>query len=296
MKKELRTTFITRQYMLSKDFEIYYYNDKDLKAVHKHSHDYYEFYFFLEGNVNIKISDKEYPLQYGDLVIIPPRTLHCPVIQNNEKPYRRFVFWISQDYSTQLNTLSPAYNYLFQRVNQTQQYIYHYDNIAYNTLQAKVLQLIEEIHSDRYGKEAKVALCVNDLILHLNRTIHEQYTKPTKDSSINLYQDLVTYIESHLDETLTLETLANIFFVSKYYIAHIFKDNMGISTHQYILKKRLSMCKDAMINGDNINEACTAYGFSDYSNFYRAFIKEYGVSPKKYRDEILRNAGWLKDT
>ncbi|MDD3219006.1 MAG: AraC family transcriptional regulator [Lachnospiraceae bacterium] len=296
MKKELRTTFITRQYMLSKDFEIYYYNDKDLKAVHKHSHDYYEFYFFLEGNVNIKISDKEYPLQYGDLVIIPPRTLHRPVIQNNEKPYRRFVFWISQDYSTQLNTLSPAYNYLFQRVNQTQQYIYHYDNIAYNTLQAKVLQLIEEIHSDRYGKEAKVALCVNDLILHLNRTIHEQYTKPTKDSSINLYQDLVTYIESHLDETLTLETLANIFFVSKYYIAHIFKDNMGISTHQYILKKRLSMCKDAMINGDNINEACTAYGFSDYSNFYRAFIKEYGVSPKKYRDEILRNAGWLKDT
>ena len=66
MKKNLQTTFSTRQYMLSKDFEIYYYSDShddNLRSkVRIHTHDYYEFYFFLEGNVSIQINDSEYPL------------------------------------------------------------------------------------------------------------------------------------------------------------------------------------------------------------------------------------------
>lgn len=46
MKKELRTQFLTRQHMVSKDFEIYYYSDTTLLKVENHAHNYYEFYFF----------------------------------------------------------------------------------------------------------------------------------------------------------------------------------------------------------------------------------------------------------
>ena len=49
MKKNLQTAFITRQHMLSRDFELYYYNDHNLSKVDLHSHNYYEFYFFMEG-------------------------------------------------------------------------------------------------------------------------------------------------------------------------------------------------------------------------------------------------------
>ena len=49
------------------------------------------------------------------------------------------------------------------------------------------------------------------------------------------------------------------------------------------------MCRDAILSGADITTVATSYGFSDYSVFYRAFIKEYGKSPKKYKDEILRN-------
>lgn len=45
MRKNLQTTFSTRQYMVAQDFEIYYYNDQNLEKVALHSHDYYEFYF-----------------------------------------------------------------------------------------------------------------------------------------------------------------------------------------------------------------------------------------------------------
>lgn len=79
VKKKLQSRFSTRQYMLSEDYEIYYYKDHYLSKVNSHVHNYYEFYFFLEGNVSIEIAGSEYRLQYGDVVLIPPGIFHHAV-------------------------------------------------------------------------------------------------------------------------------------------------------------------------------------------------------------------------
>ena len=80
MAKNLQTKFSTRQYMLSRDFEIYYYNEPASEKVSIHSHDYYEFYFFLEGDVSIWIEGEQYPLKYGDMVLIPPGIKHMAMV------------------------------------------------------------------------------------------------------------------------------------------------------------------------------------------------------------------------
>lgn len=286
MKKNLQTEFSTRQYMLSKDFEIFYYNDRNLSHVDMHSHNYYEFYFFLEGNVKMQIQDQQYSLKYGDLILIPPRIYHKAVIDNMEVPYRRFVFWISQEYCNHLLDISPDYVYLQQYVQIKNDYIFHNDRITFNTIQSRILRLIEEQRSDKFGRTPQIALCVDDLILHLNRLVYERNTPANPHVADSLYQNIMSYIEGHLDESLTLDALAAEFYVSKYHIAHVFKDNLGLSIHQYITKKRLTACREAIQSGENITQTYQAFGFGDYSSFYRAFKKEYGISPKDCQDMV----------
>lgn len=286
MNKKLQSQFSNRQYMLSKDFEIYFYNDTALTNVDTHAHDYYEFYFFMEGNVSIQIENKIYPIHPGDILLLPPHTAHQPVIHSTDKPYRRFVFWISQEYYNHLFTLSPDYIYLMQYVQMHKEYIFHTDKITFHSIQSKALRLIEEMQSEYFGRHAQIPLCVNDLILHLNRIIYNQ--KHTKKSSeeLSLCQNLCAFIEKHLDEDLSLERLSAEFYISKYHISHTFKENLGISIHQYITKKRLSLCREAMIRNIPITKACQTFGFGDYSSFYRAFKKEYGISPKEFQDMV----------
>jgi AraC-like DNA-binding protein len=232
----------------------------------------------------MQIGNQVYPVRFGDIMLIPPELSHRPIIQNEEQPYRRFVFWISKDYCNHLLQSSPDYAYIMQYVEIEKKYVFHTDQLAFHSIQSKLMRLLEEMRSNKFGRDAQISVCINDLVLNINRLAYEQNTPKQKYHDYHLYDQLTAYIEEHMDEDLSLDTLAKHFFVSKYHIAHIFKDNIGISIHQYITKKRLSLCKDAISGKMNITDAYQKFGFGDYSSFYRAFKKEFGISPKDFRD------------
>lgn len=288
MNKNLQSPFQTRQYMVSNDFEIYYYDDTQFTSVQEHSHSFFEFYFFLQGSISMYINDTLYTLKPGDIILLPPDIPHHTICHNKKVPYQRFVFWINADFFQQLQTRSVDYTYIANQMFIKQQYIYHNDMITFNSLQAKLFQLIEEIHGDRFGRSTKLGLCIEDLILQINRISYEANHPQSLKAKQTLYENLIQYMEEHLDEELSLNHLADVFYVSKYHIAHIFKENLGLSVHQYITKKRLAKCRDALLSDLNISKTFLLYGFKDYSSFYRAFKKEYGLSPKAYKESQLQ--------
>ena len=285
VKKELTTGFTSNQFMSKGSFEIYYYNDAKAEPVSWHQHDHYEFYFFLEGNVDYQIEDQTYPLEYGDYLLIPPHVEHRPIFHSTEVPYRRFVLWLSEDYYQHLCQLSSDYAYAFDLVLQQKSYHTRPDYIQLQEIQARLTDMIEESRSNRAFYELNVHLMLCQFLVHINRLTYDRLHEVTASNSNMLYVNVCTYINDHLNEDLSLDSLAAYFFVSKYHISHIFKDNMGISLHQYILKKRLHACKNAILSGLPLNSLFQQYGFSDYSSFYRAFRKEYGVSPTDFREK-----------
>ena len=283
MKEKLKTAFSTRQYMIAGDFEIYYYRDRGLPEVNSHRHDYYEYYFFLEGDVSIEIETRTFRLHPGDVILIPPGVRHHAVIHSNERSYGLFVFWISRTYYEHLTSQSKDYDYLVTHIRDRQNHIFHTDSIEFNGIQSRLFRLIEENHSQRFGKQTMLANLISDLLLHLNRLVYEKDHPGRKEVKESLYSQVVRYIDGHLSDPLSLDSIASAFFVSKYHVSHVFKENIGMSVHQYITKKRLGACREAILGNAEISSVYRQYGFQDYTSFFRAFKKEYGCSPSTYR-------------
>ena len=289
MKNQLRSAFNSRQHMLSEDFEVFYYSDTMFQSVGIHSHNYYEFYFFVEGKVTMEIDGRSFPLKQGDLAVVPPGIRHRANVTDPTLPYRRFVLWISSPFAAELMAESPDYMYLLQKVVTTHEYIYHFDLIECNEMRTRLFGLLDEIHQDRFGRSARIGLLISDLLLQINRSVYEKQNPRSHTESTGMYKAIVRFIDTHLDETLSLDRLAGEFYLSKYYIAHLFQETTGLSIHQYITKKRLQFCLGLIREGANVTEAYSRCGFGDYSSFYRAFRKEYGVSPARYQQDILLN-------
>ena len=282
MAKRRSSQFNTRQYMLSEAYEVFYYSDTHFRSVGNHSHDYYELYFFEEGAVTMVIGGKPYALQSGDVIVIPPGIDHRILLTDPEKPYRRFVLWLTQAYLMALEKRSPDYGYLLRRSADRGRYVYRFDLPTFNALRTRLFTLLDEIHADRFAREAAIELSISDLLLYLGRTVYEQEQRRDRKEQLSRYEAITQYVDEHLDEHLSLDTLARQFYLSKYYLVHLFRENTGLSVHQYILKKRLAACCDAMRGGAAVGEVCRQWGFGDYSAFYRAFRKEYGMSPSAY--------------
>ena len=289
MKGNLRSAFNTRQNMQSKDFEAFYYSDLNFQTLPAHTHDYYEFYLFLEGDLDLEISGHARPLHPGDMALVPPGVSHHALMHSSDRPYRRFVLWVSQEYVARLLKESPDYVFLMQRAATSSRCYYHFHEAEFSSIQSRLIRLLEEFHSNRYGRNAAVYLALNDLLLYMNRIIYER-EHPVVSGSGDLMQEITLFIDEHLTEDLSLDVLANHVCLSKYYIAHYFKDSLGISIHQYITKKRLQSCSEAIAAGSDITRTFDEYGFRDYSSFYRMFRKEYGMSPREYQEAHRMNA------
>ena len=288
MARQRSSAFNPRQYMLSRDFEIYYYSDLHFKSVGRHSHDYYEFYFFAEGAVTMEIGQRSFPLIPGDVIVVPPGVIHRALLTDPGVPYRRFVFWLSRDYVKALAGQSEDYLLILKSAKEAKGELWHFDLLGFNTLRGRLFSLLDELHSDRYGKDAEVSLQICSLLLHLSRSVYEQKRSLAAYESASTYEAITAFIDTHLEEELSLERIAGEFYLSKYYISHLFRESVGLSVHQYITKKRLAACAFAISAGAKVTEVFRAYGFGDYSAFYRAFVKEYDCPPSEYRD--LRSA------
>ena len=92
------------------------------------------------------------------------------------------------------------------------------------------------------------------------------------------------YLESHLNEDLSLDAVSARFYVDKYHLSHQFTRFTGYSFKQYITSARLSKAKDLLLHSDReIREIAEQVGYHSATHFIRVFKEAEGLSPLQYR-------------
>ena len=92
-------------------------------------------------------------------------------------------------------------------------------------------------------------------------------------------ESILSYVDSHYLENITLESIARALNFSVSHISHVFKNVMHISLYSYVLKRKLIHARRLILGGARATEAATLCGFGSYSGFYKVYLKYFGVSP-----------------
>lgn len=128
------------------------------------------------------------------------------------------------------------------------------------------------------------------LVLVLRACIQAEEHRSAGSRRQLIMDQVFLYIRAHLTEELTLAQLESVFYVDRCHIAREFKRRTGQTVHQYIVKAKLDLCCRYIEQGLPITEVYQRGGFGGYSHFFRAFKKEYGMTPKQYYRAVQQGA------
>ena len=275
--------FDERQYMRSSTYEVFHYKDTAPKEVALHHHDFYEIYFFLSGNVQYNIESRSYLLTPGDILLISPMELHQPMFHQDQRSYERIVLWIDKRFLDSLSTPEQNLAACFDASRPGHTNLLRPDGVQRQLLSYQLDMLRQETAGTEPFQDICALSYLVQVLILLNRlSLREHRNADATTPSDSVVYSILGYINDHYRDDLSLDFLANKFFISKYHLSREFNRLIGTSVHRYIIQKRLVMAKQMMSEGVSSSEVYQHCGFGDYSNFYRAFKSEYEISPKEF--------------
>ena len=258
---------------------------KEEKAMDMHIHDCYEIYYSISGGKQFLIDNCFYTIAPGDLFIINQYESH-KLTQIDSMVHERIVLSIHPDYTKRLSTSSTDLDSCFSQRPQNFQH-----KISLNKeQQTRFLYYINKITSaEGYAHDIIEQSAFMELMVMINSLTQVSSAKndPLSDglSSYKYNQqveDIIAYINRNLQKPISMEQLAKEFYLSESYICRIFKSATGTTVGKYVTARRISIAKALLNEGASVSEAFERSGFTDYSNFFKAFTKAVGLSPKKY--------------
>ena len=274
--------FQTRQTMHTGTFEVFHYYDAQPSRVALHHHDFYEIYFFESDTAEFRVEGKTYRLQNEDLLLINPMELHQPLVEAG-RDYERIVLWINKAYLDSYSKEGIDLARCFDPALPSHVNLLRATPAGKRAIGAHLRKLADEAYSDSYGSPIYAQALFLQLMVELNRLAGQPLQRVLpQHTGGDLTSRVLSYIGAHYAEDLSLDLLAEQFFVSKYHLSHAFSQSVGTGVYRYIILKRLLMAKQMLLEGQMPGTVSRSCGFPDYASFYRAFRAEYGAGPKAY--------------
>jgi len=249
--------------------------------VQLHSHVFYEVLCCRSScGAQYLVGSERYRLQKGDIVFVPPGVSHRPLLpEAMAEPYIRDILWLSTEFIDMMERLFPNPH----RQQSSFAGLLRTAGTQWEYLGELLRAGAQEAERQAPGWDVLVMSCAMSFMTHLKRAFLEDASVSLHAETPQLLDKAMAYIEQKLSEKITLEDTSKYLFVSKSTISQVFHDKMGVSFYRCVTQRRLIAAKALISAGIPLEEVGSQVGFSDYSTFYRAFKKEYGIGPRQYR-------------
>lgn len=241
----------------------------------EHYHDSYEIAFYIEAKLNIFVRDKNYPISAGDIVFIDEYDIH-KVIYSKDMRYTRYVINFRRDFIIDLlnalkteSVLDSLLNRDYKRVSinlkQTSNLEESFKHLYNTYLETSVKDT--DIHNAKIKSQLILLLIKINELFSQRKPISQAYGK--KDY---LVQQIVNYIDINYAKPINLDLLEKEFYVSKFYLSHVFKELTGFPVVEYILQRRVLEAKKMLHDGSkDILDISLECGFNNLQHFYRVY-------------------------
>lgn len=241
-----------------------------------HTHYFAELFYVRSGRGSFIVEDTTFPVKQDDLVIINPNVEHTEV-SNGADPLEYVVLGVEGlcfSFSGSQETKNfHVYNYKTQR----DELLFYFK------------AMLREIEQKEYNYEMVCQDLLEVLIVNLMRSTDYSFSVvPTQKASKECSQ-IKRHLDTHFSDNLTLDDLAKIAHLNKYYLAHTFSKYYGMSPISYLIDKRIQVSRELLESTNySVAQIGQAAGFSSQSYFSQSFKKVCGMTPADYRKMMKR--------
>lgn len=249
-----------------------------------HFHDYYEIYYLLDGERYYFINNKTFLIKRGDLVLINSNDLHR-TIDVGSPSHKRVLLYFQKDFiSSKRNNHCELLKKIFENGN----HVIRLPSNEQDMVEALLNNMLDEASIKQTGYMLRLQSLLGELLVSAARFIETSvfsrfdYLSPVHRK----VSEIVLYINQNYMEPLTLDTLSENFYISKYHLSRIFKETTGFSFIEYLNSVRV---REAQIflrdEKEKIIDIAQKVGYGSISHFGRVFKATTGVSPHEYRKD-----------
>lgn len=236
-----------------------------------HHHNGYEIFILLKGEGIFLVEGTSYPIKPMDIIITNSSEIH-EISYEKEIEYERVIIHLNDAFFETLGC--THYTDIFNNRKSG-------ENNLIDREPVKKSELFDTLR--RLDKYIKAADDQNDAVIRATivELLHQLNQFKTTDGQImsGAVKNVIEYINENISENLALSHLAEKFFMSKYHLCRSFKKSTGFTVNQYITYRRIMIAKELYAGGKSLSDASIEAGFSSYSNFYKAYVKETGHAP-----------------
>jgi len=235
----------------------------------KHFHSTFSIGVNKEGVSIYTNSDKEYTLDKNMISIMNPNAVHscnsCGEIINEY-----YMLYIDKDWCKNIQKSINSEVEEFVHVNE--------HILKDDKLYIEFLNLCEQLFSE---------ISYNDKEDELINFFIKFFSLYIKKDSIEVvdakFEKIVAYLNVNYKDNISLDELSKIFKLSPFYIIRLFKSQINLTPHSYLLNIKINRAKELLKKGYSIVDTALECGFFDQSHFHKNFLKIVATTPKEYR-------------